>query len=101
MAQRRKKRRLAARPARPRGLFTSSPLVAVVALVVYGGALFAGGYFANELMGDGDESSAVAQPTPSPTAASPTVVGTVSADDDPALGPADAAVTVVEFSDYL
>ena len=88
MAQRRKKRKLAARPARPRGLFTSSPLVAVVALVLYGGVLFAGGYFTNELMGESEESPAVAQPT-------------VSADDDPALGPADAAVTVVEFSDYL
>jgi protein-disulfide isomerase len=72
----------------------------VVALVLYGGVLFAGGYFTNELMGDGEESSAVAQPTPSPTAASPTVVGTVSADDDPALGPPDAKVTVIEFGDY-
>jgi protein-disulfide isomerase len=100
MGQRRKRRELAARHAGQRGLFISSPLVAVVALVVCGGLLFAAGYFTNELMGEGEESSAVAQPTPNPTAAPTTVVGNVSADDDPALGPADAAVTVIEFSDY-
>jgi protein-disulfide isomerase len=74
--------------------------VAVVLLMLYGGALFAGGYFTNELTGDGDESPAVAQPTPSPTATPPAVVGDVSADDDPALGPPDAKVLMVEFSDY-
>jgi protein-disulfide isomerase len=35
------------------------------------------------------------QPTPTP----PTVVE-VSVDDDPFIGPEDAAVTIVEFSDY-
>jgi len=100
MGRRRRKQELAARPARPGGLFTSSALMAVAMLMLYGGALFAAGYFTNELTGEGEKSAAGAQPTPSPTAASPTVVGTVSADDDPALGPPDAKVTLIEFGDY-
>ena len=101
MAHRRKKQKLAARPAGRQGLFTSSPLVAVVALVLYGGVLFAGGYFANEWMGGGDGSTPRVQATVNPTSASPTVVGNVSVDDDPYKGSADAKVKVVEFSDYL
>ena len=38
--------------------------------------------------------SPVVQPTPTP------VVVEVSADDDPFIGPEDAAVTIIEFSDY-
>ena len=40
----------------------------------------------------------VAQATPTPTA---TAVVQVSVDDDPSWGPEDAAVTIVEFSDFL
>ena len=38
--------------------------------------------------------SPVVQPTPTP------IVVEVSVDDDPSIGPEDAAVTIVEFSDY-
>jgi protein-disulfide isomerase len=41
-----------------------------------------------------------AQPTPvQPTPTQPAVVE-ASADDDPFTGPEDAAVTIIEFSDY-
>jgi protein-disulfide isomerase len=45
---------------------------------------------------------AVAQPTPAvqPTATPLPAVVDVSVDDDPFIGPEDAAVTIVEFSDY-
>jgi len=51
---------------------------------------------------DGDGGApAVAQvsPTVQPTPTQPAVVE-VSVDDDPFTGPEDAAVTIVEFSDY-
>ncbi len=41
------------------------------------------------------QGSPSAQPTPSP----PPVVA-ASADDDPFIGPADAPVTIIEFSDF-
>ena len=73
-------------------------------LLISGGGVFSAGFFTNELVSDDGGTAAVAQPTPSggtpsaqPTAA-PVVA--VSVDDDPAWGPADAKVTVVEFSDY-
>ena len=69
MVRRRKEPEPAPRRAWWPGLLTSWALVAVVGLVVYGGALFAGGYFTNELLGDGEESPAAVQSTVEPTAA--------------------------------
>jgi len=42
----------------------------------------------------------VVQPTPTPPTPTPPTVVEVSTDDDPFIGPEDAAVTIVEFSDY-
>ena len=79
-----------------------------VALVISAAGLFAAGYFTHDLVTEDD--SLVAQPsapagTPSaqPTAvatATPPSVVQVNTDDAPSWGPADAEVTVVEFSDY-
>ena len=73
-------------------------------LVISAGGVFSAGIFTNELVSDDDGTSAVAQPTPSggtPSAQpTPPPVVAVSVDDDPAWGPADAKVTVIEFSDY-
>ena len=41
-----------------------------------------------------EDGGAVVQPTPTPPAA------VVSADDDPFIGPKDAEVTIIEFTDY-
>ncbi len=82
-------------------------LVSAVVLVVFAPGLFAAGFFTNELVSNDDSgTAAVAQPSPSavtPSAqATPTVppVVAASADDDPFKGPADAPVTIIEFSDY-
>ena len=84
--------------------------LAAAILLIAGGGVFAGGYFTNAAVDDnGGGGSAVANPT-APTGtqtpaaqATPTppiVVANVSVDDDPSVGPADAKVTVVEFSDF-
>ena len=41
-----------------------------------------------------------AQPTPVQPTPTPIVVENVSADDDPFIGPEDAAVTIIDFDDY-
>ena len=76
-------------------------VVAFAAVGIFALGMFTHSKFFNE--GGGQpaavaQPSAVAQPTAGPTA----VVGPVdvSADDDPAQGPEDAAVTIVEFSDF-
>lgn len=74
-------------------------VVSAVVLVVFAPGLFAAGFFTNELTSDDDGgTAAVASPTPaSPT---PAPVVAASADDDPFIGPEDAPVTIIEFSDY-
>jgi len=77
-------------------------LVSAAVLVVAAPGLFAAGFFTNELVSDDDGGApAVAQASPSPgtpSATPPPVVAT--ADDDPFIGPEDASVTIIGFTDY-
>ena len=85
--------------------FVGTALAAAI-LLVAGGGVFAGGYFTNAAVDDdggGDSEAAPTAPSGSPTVVvQPTEVPLVAAsvDDDPAWGPEDAAVTIIEFSDY-
>jgi len=78
-------------------------LAAAVALVAFAAVgIFVLGMFTHSKVssngGGGGQAAVVAQPTAGPT---PTVGPVdVSADDDPSQGPADAKVTVIEFSDF-
>jgi len=83
--------------------------LAAAVLLIAGGGVFAGGYFTNAAVDDdggGGPAATATAPSGAPTAvvqATPTppvVVDNVSADDDPSWGPADAKVTIVEFSDF-
>jgi protein-disulfide isomerase len=82
-----------------------SPLVvaaaaAIVALVAVG--IFVLGMFTYSRIdsdeGGGGQPAVLAQPTVGPTPTPGPV--DVSVDDDPALGPADAPVTIIEFGDF-
>lgn len=75
--------------------------VSAVVLVIFAPALFAAGFFTNELVSE-DEGKTVSVAQPSPPAGTPTPAPAVaaSADDDPFIGPENAAVTIIEFSDY-
>ena len=95
-------------PGPPRGgglpSFVGTALAAAI-LLIAGGGVFAGGYFTNAAVDDdgGDSEGAPTAPSGSPTVVvQPTEVPLVAAsvDDDPAWGPEDAAVTIIEFSDY-
>ena len=72
-------------------------LVSAVVLVVFAPGLFAAGFFTNELVSDdeggGGGGGGGTLPTPAPLVA-------VTADDDPFIGPEDAPVTIIEFTDY-
>jgi protein-disulfide isomerase len=97
------------RPAfdRQRYLVPGAVAVAIVAFAAVG--IFVLGMFTHSRIasnegGGGQQAvvaqptAVVAQPTPGPT---PTVGPVeVSADDDPAIGPANAPVTIIEFSDF-
>jgi protein-disulfide isomerase len=71
-------------------------VVAFAAVGIFALGMFTHSKFFNE--GEAEQPAAVVQPTAGPT---PTVGPVeVSADDDPAQGPEDASVTIVEFSDF-
>jgi len=87
--------------------YIASAIVSAIVLVLFAPGLFVAGYFTNALVDDDNAGSTPpVQPTAAPTAAvlatptPPVVVGNVSVDDDPYWGPDDAAVTIVEFSDF-
>jgi hypothetical protein len=95
------------------GGYTQTALISVAAVVV-GIALFVAGFLTHSLLEDDVDlnpvnealatlnqqtgeinerlGGAAASPTPAPVAA--------TADDDPFIGPEDASVTVIEFTDY-
>jgi protein-disulfide isomerase len=84
-----------------------SAVVSAVVLVLFAPGLFVAGYFTNAAVGDnGGGTPVAALPTAQPTttaqatATPPIVVANVSVDDDPSWGPADAPVTMIEFSDF-
>ncbi len=84
------------------GWIVSANLLALVAVVLAVVALVL--QFTEE---DGDggapavaQVSPTAQPSPAVQPTPTPVVVEVSADDDPFIGPEDAAVTIIEFSDY-
>ncbi len=96
------------------GGYTQTALISVAAVVV-GVALFVAGFLTHSLLEDDVDldpvnealatlnqqtgeinerlGGAAASPTPAPPV-------TATADDDPFVGPEDASVTVIEFTDY-
>ena len=86
--------------------YIASAIVSAVVLVLFAPGLFVAGYFTNAAIDDDEATTPVTQPTAAatvaaqPTATPPIVVENVSVDDDPSWGPDDAAVTIVEFSDF-
>jgi protein-disulfide isomerase len=74
----------------------AAAIVAFAAVGIFALGMFTHSKFFNE--GGGGQPAVVAQPTAGPT---PTVGPVnVSVDDDPSIGPADAPVTIIEFSDF-
>jgi len=84
----------------------ASAIVSAVVLALFAPGLFVAGYFTNAAVDDDGGGTVAALPTAQataaaqPTATPPIVVENVSVDDDPSWGPADAPVTIVEFSDF-
>jgi len=80
----------------------SANVLALVALVI---AVVALVFYITEEDGDGGapavaQVSPTAQPSPAVQPTPTPAVVEASVDDDPFTGPEDAAVTIVEFSDY-
>jgi hypothetical protein len=78
-------------------------VMSAVVLVIFAPGLFVAGFFTNELMSDDEGGTVVVgQPSPAPgtPSATPPRVVAATADDDPFIGPEDASVTVIEFTDY-
>jgi protein-disulfide isomerase len=57
-------------------------------------------HFADEGGEEGGPAVGQSTPTVQPTTPTPPPAVAASADDDPFIGPADAPVTIIEFSDY-
>lgn len=93
----------------PARVYAYSGLISAFVLL-FGAAMFFAGWGAHALVTGEDESTsqavAAASPTPAPTPRptlgqqTPPAVVDVSPDDDPAWGPENAKVTVIEFSDF-
>ena len=78
-------------------------LVSAAVLVVAAPGLFVAGFFTNELVSDDEDGAAVvaqASPSPGTPSATPPPVVAATADDDPFIGPEDASVTIIGFTDY-
>jgi protein-disulfide isomerase len=91
-------------------MYITSAMVSAATAALLVGLVF-GGLAVNDALTEDSEpaAQAAAQPgqeaqapetAPTPRAEPPAVVENVSADDDPFQGPEDAAVTIVEFSDF-
>ncbi len=89
-------------PSLSRIYLTSAGIAAAVSLFAAG--MFFAGFYTREVMDDEPAATALpaAAQSAQPAAAQPTApaVVDVSVDDDPARGPDDAAVTIIEFSDF-
>lgn len=93
----------------PTRVYAYSGLISAFVLL-FGAAMFFAGWGAHALVTGEEQSPAqavqAAAATPTPTVRptlgqqTPPAIVDVSADDDPAWGPADAKVTVIEFSDF-